>query len=478
MTSSSLTQGLRQGAAMPDQRLTEDALARAWDGRLYAPDPLRTVEGVPVQVVHPGRRNTDSGPDFLDALLVFGDGPLRRGDVEVHLRTADWFAHGHAGDPAYQGVILHVVAHAGSHVTLNQAPVLELPPLEDGRAPSLAVSPHRPTEEELEAWGEARLEARAAALEGEIAAVGAEQALYGALLGGLGYSKNVAPFQEVAGRAPFNLLRDVAQSAPSRGLEHETLIAGLLFGTAGLLPSQRGIRPRDGSLGLPVPDLPAGESDSPAGRSAEGVPIPTGRDLAAPLLDGYTRAVEEAWRWMGSMAPLPSGSWRTFRVRPANHPVRRMGGAVALAMGWLRDDLVERLRRAVMEGTSPRASGALVVKVLSVGAEGYWARHRDFGVPRRDGPLALIGQGRAREMAVSAALPFLLALADWDRDGRLESGVRAVYAVLPSPPANALARWAEDRLPPAEGDQQGRTPGGTRMAVRQQGLLHLVKGGL
>jgi hypothetical protein len=31
------------------------------------------------------------------------------GDVELHLHAADWYAHGHAADPAYDGVVLHVV---------------------------------------------------------------------------------------------------------------------------------------------------------------------------------------------------------------------------------------------------------------------------------------------------------------------------------------------------------------------------------
>ena len=67
-----------------------------------------TADGDQVRVVHPGRWNHLGGPDFKDARLQIG-GAVMIGDIEVHLRAADWTAHGHATDPAYDNVVLHVV---------------------------------------------------------------------------------------------------------------------------------------------------------------------------------------------------------------------------------------------------------------------------------------------------------------------------------------------------------------------------------
>ena len=68
---------------------------------------LATTGGLPVRVLDPGRWNGGGGPDFRGAVVEIG-GAVRRGDVEVHVRAGDWFAHGHDRDPAYRDVVLHL----------------------------------------------------------------------------------------------------------------------------------------------------------------------------------------------------------------------------------------------------------------------------------------------------------------------------------------------------------------------------------
>jgi len=78
-----------------------------WKHRLLGPG-LRTREGEPVEVLSAGTHNYDAGPDFIGARLRVGD-TLWAGNVEIHLRGSDWARHGHDSDPAYDGVVLHVV---------------------------------------------------------------------------------------------------------------------------------------------------------------------------------------------------------------------------------------------------------------------------------------------------------------------------------------------------------------------------------
>ncbi len=84
---------------------------------------LQTYDGEQVEVVTTGYRNTDSGPDFLEAKIQIGD-KLWAGHVEIHVKSSDWIRHGHQNDKAYKNVILHVVYENDAQV--NEIPTLEL----------------------------------------------------------------------------------------------------------------------------------------------------------------------------------------------------------------------------------------------------------------------------------------------------------------------------------------------------------------
>ncbi len=97
-------QGLYGVFSFPEKLLQKVWLRGEFDGGAAV-----TVEGRRVAVLHPGKWNLLGGPDFRGARVRFDDGAEREGDVELHLHAEDWDAHGHADDPAYRDVVLHVV---------------------------------------------------------------------------------------------------------------------------------------------------------------------------------------------------------------------------------------------------------------------------------------------------------------------------------------------------------------------------------
>ena len=106
--------------------LTEQLLHFIWQAGYYNKAELATLDGQPVEIMHSGRYNRNSGPDFLQARIKIGS-TLFAGAVEMHLRTSHWRQHKHSADAAYNNVVLHVVwAHDG--FDLPHVPVLELQP--------------------------------------------------------------------------------------------------------------------------------------------------------------------------------------------------------------------------------------------------------------------------------------------------------------------------------------------------------------
>jgi hypothetical protein len=88
--------------------LTEELFQHIWQLRLFTQSGLTTLDGLPLQILYPGMHNSHAGPDFTAARILIGN-TLWAGNVELHLKTSDWYRHGHQQNKQYNNVILHVV---------------------------------------------------------------------------------------------------------------------------------------------------------------------------------------------------------------------------------------------------------------------------------------------------------------------------------------------------------------------------------
>lgn len=99
-----------------------------WKNKLLLHDKLFTTQNEKVTIVNCGQSNDNSGPDFLNASLQI-DQQLWYGNVEIHQKTSDWYAHEHETDTNYDAVILHVVYEDDVEVYMKNnkiIPTLEL----------------------------------------------------------------------------------------------------------------------------------------------------------------------------------------------------------------------------------------------------------------------------------------------------------------------------------------------------------------
>lgn len=88
--------------------MSEEFLYYLWRYKNFDHHLLQGTLGEDIQVIKSGQRNEHSGPDFFNAKIKI-DNILWGGNVEIHVRSSDWFKHYHQGDKSYDNVILHVV---------------------------------------------------------------------------------------------------------------------------------------------------------------------------------------------------------------------------------------------------------------------------------------------------------------------------------------------------------------------------------
>ena len=110
--------------------MEEKYLHQIWEMKRLPSNDLTTVDGAKIQIISFGIRNDDlAGPDFFYGKVSY-DGITHFGMIEIHVKSSDWYRHGHQTDSRYNNVILHVVYEYDKPVIQNgmEIPTLELKP--------------------------------------------------------------------------------------------------------------------------------------------------------------------------------------------------------------------------------------------------------------------------------------------------------------------------------------------------------------
>ncbi|MBA3642831.1 MAG: DUF2851 family protein [Chloroflexia bacterium] len=409
----------------------EIALSAAWHGQQFR-SPLRTTDGVSIEIIHRGVWSNGLGPDFQDALLLFDGRDLRSGSVEIHLRTNHWRQHRHHLDPRYESVELHVVLrHDGSETRRHDGrivPVLEIGPYLTAPLPAgpaanadwtrfgngicaeaLAVRDPGAIRSTLWRLGDRRLAAKAARLEAQLTAMPPAEVLYRAMCDGLGFTANRVPMRDLAQRLPIATLEALLATIPPQ--RRLALAQALIYGVAGFFP----MSPTDATL--------------------------AGLDPAALQgIESFWQSHGQAWH-DSRLAPT---AWARVRVRPANHPIARL---TTLAH-WV--------------STPPAAFQAFVLDTLRAELGPVTMLQRTGATPGSPS----LGVARATEIVANAIIPFALALSEQTGDFSLAEAASRAWEALPPGESNAVTRRARAQV-------AGQARLGCLGTRGQQGLIHL-----
>ncbi len=108
--------------------MKEDLLHFIWKYKKLQLPELVTSKKESVSIIDVGIHNYHAGPDFFNSKVNIG-GQLWAGNVELHIKSSDWYAHRHEEDANYDTVILHVVWEDDASVFRkdgSEIPTLEL----------------------------------------------------------------------------------------------------------------------------------------------------------------------------------------------------------------------------------------------------------------------------------------------------------------------------------------------------------------
>ena len=88
--------------------MNENLLQYLWKYKIFSKIDFKDSDGNPLEILDFGKFNKNSGPDFSLAKIKTKNIVLA-GNVEIHVKSSDWYFHHHDTQKDYQSVILHVV---------------------------------------------------------------------------------------------------------------------------------------------------------------------------------------------------------------------------------------------------------------------------------------------------------------------------------------------------------------------------------
>lgn len=356
--------------------MTEELLYYLWESRLI-PHNILTTNGEKIEIVHPGERNRDSGPDFFNARIILQN-VTWAGNVEIHVNSSDWYHHNHHEDTAFDNILLHVVYNYDRPVFRNsgeEIPCIEIKRhvkqnvidrydylVRNRRSISCegmtSLFPDERLKDFLDRAGQARFIQKSDTVRGLATYYGNDhqQLFYILMFRAFGMNTNTLPFELLAKSIPFKILQ--------RHSDQLFILEALLFGQAGML---------------------SGESKD---------------DYQASLKSEY-----EFFSKKYQLSPIDAHLWKFSKVRPGNFPTIRIAQLAALM--HQHPELYH-----IINDASHAKDWIQSVEIVS---SPYWEKHYLFAKSTKERS-AMMGSSMIDNLLINCIIPFLLYLSEWVSD--------------------------------------------------------------
>lgn len=385
---------------------------------------LRESGGAEVEVIDPGRLNTDAGPDFFNSKIKI-DGVEWAGNVEIHVKASDWQRHRHHEDRAYDGIILHVVGISDCRVRRSDGsviPQVEVTMPEDFFRTFASLSSdidgvkcrdslmslgRLQITDWLETLAVERLQAKAQRVIDIYNMCGNdwEQTCFIILARSMGFGLNGDPFEMLARSIPLKYLHHHS--------DNPLQLQALLFGQAAML------------------------------------------DSSLHIFDEYYQLLCREYYFLArkyGLHPMRQGLWKYSRTRPQNFPHRRIAFLSKACEGGF-----SLFSKIITSNGDPEKMRDLFSWCL----DGYWHTHFSFDVDAR-AVSDTLSDTSVSLLMINVAAPLLYASGALRGDVDLAERGQLLLERLPPENNGIVRQWTSLGM---KADN----------AWRSQGLLHLRK---
>lgn len=385
---------------------------------------LHECGGSEIEVLDPGMLNTDSGPDFFNSKIKI-DGIEWAGNVEIHVKASDWRRHGHEDDPAYDGIILHVVGVSDCRIRRKDGsfiPQVEITMPEDffrtfsflsseisgiRCGGSLSNIHSLSLTDWLETLAVERIQAKAQRVLDLNSSTGNdwEQTCFIIFARALGFGLNGDPFEMLARSLPLKFLHHHS--------DNPLQLQALLFGQAAML------------------------------------------DSSLHIFDEYYQLLCREYYFLArkyGLRPMRAGLWKYARTRPQNFPHRRIAFLSKACEGGFA--LFSNIISCGRNSEKLR-------ELFDWHLDGYWHNHFSFDMEARCVSDAL-SETSVTLLIINVVAPLLYAFGMMRGDLDLAEQGQALLECLPGENNGVTRQWEALGLK-------------AENAWRSQALLHLKK---
>ena len=397
--------------------IMEKLLHYVWKHKLLPLKALLTTDGQELEIIDPGLANPNAGPDFFNAKVRIGNTVLA-GNVEIHLRSSDWFRHGHNTDEAYNNVILHVASVIDCPVTTSNGQQLlqmqlDIPADLHHRYETLQktedyprcfrIIPDLPLFK-VHSWMDTltveRIEERARQVEARLRETNGnwEWALFRTLARNFGFGINGDAFEQWSKRIPLDKI----------GKHRDELfqIEAIFLGVAGLLQIEA----------LPPESAKAGSKDD------------------------YFLRLQREFTYQQHLFNLtdimPYSQWKYLRLRPLNFPHIRLA---ELAWIYHKGTVNLSILKDAMMSSKPLTE---LRRILTATTSEYWHTHLMFGRAVEERQLCL-SEASQNLIIINTVIPVLYANAMNHDNWTLREKVLDLLRQLPAERNYIIRQWEE-----------------------------------